>query len=306
MLQRALYRGKTLQTYVEQPTDPFLTGWLSTCDLYMFRPLPFSRFETLAQRLVEGSFHRLFSGRIQLYDIALHLARALEDSQNSAAAANQYHIHLAPDDLVIVLTETPDIQTQLTHYLSQLAQQANVMLTGPLDVALIADGTVRPQTVRVWANHVQPVQDETTRVRRQEMIEETLAAIQTLDAFLIVEGNRHIALLQPVITVGRRTDNDIVLSLPDVSRQHAQIRWRFGRFVIHDLGSRAGTKVNGRRIQEMVLQPGDVIGLSGATLIYGEGSENQNNRRHLPANTKKEEATLVRTSPLKRKTNSGL
>jgi len=269
----------------------------------MFRPLPFSRFEALAQRLVEGSFQRLFSGRIQLYDIALHLARILEDNQSETAAANHYDVHLHPADHATFLAETPDILTQLADYLTQLAQQANVTLAGPAQVVLIADDRLRPQEIRVQTHLVQPFQDETTQVRRQEMIQETLAAIQALDAFLIVDGKRHVPLPQPVITIGRRTDNDIVLSLPDVSRQHAQIRWRFGRFVIYDLGGRAGTKINGRRIQESVLQPGDVISLSTATLIYGEGGEGQGVRRK--DNTRPlEEATLVRTSPRKRTPNT--
>ncbi|MCL4868621.1 MAG: FHA domain-containing protein [Anaerolineae bacterium] len=259
----------------------------------MFPQLPFSRFETVAQRLVEGSFHWLFSGRIQLYDIALHLARALEDSQRDQVAANQYQVHLNPSDHETLLRESPDILNELTDYLTQLAQQTGVTLAGPAEITLIADERMRPQHVRVQAQYMQPFQDETTRVRRKELMQETLVAIQQLEAFLIVDGKRHIPLSQPVITIGRRTDNDIVLSLPDVSRQHAQIRWRFSRFVIYDLGSRAGTKLNGQRIQESVLQPGDVLTLSTATLIYGEGGESQPARR-IPSSRPKEEATLVR------------
>lgn len=266
----------------------------------MFQPHPFSHFETLAQRLVEGSFNRLFSGRIQLYDIALHLARALEDSQSENLVANQYYVQLHPTDHAALFAQTPDILTELADYVSQLAQQAGVTLAGPAQVILEVNDRLRPQEIRVKSQFIQPYQDETTRVRRHELVQETLAAIQALDAFLIVDGKRHLPLAQPVITLGRRTDNDIVLSMPDVSRQHAQIRWRFGRFVIHDLGSRAGTKVNGNRVQECVLQPGDVIILSNAILIYGEGGGNQENRRPATSSPRREEATLVRTAPLKR------
>ena len=125
----------------------------------MFRPLPFSRFEALAQRLVEGSFQRLFSGRIQLYDIALHLARILEDNQSETAAANHYDVHLHPADHATLLAETPDILTQLADYLTQLAQQANVTLAGPAQVVLIADDRLRPQEIRVQTHLVQPFQE---------------------------------------------------------------------------------------------------------------------------------------------------
>jgi pSer/pThr/pTyr-binding forkhead associated (FHA) protein len=100
-----------------------------------------------------------------------------------------------------------------------------------------------------------------------------------VDAFLIVQGRRHAPLDRPVITLGRRADNDIVIDSPAVSRQHAQLRWRYGRVILYDLGSRAGTLVNGSPITEAVLQPGDLISLSDVTLIYGEGLADENGRR---------------------------
>ena len=95
----------------------------------MLKPPSFSHFETLAERLVEGSFQRLFRGRIQLHDLALLLARALEDNQRHNAAANQYQIHLHPETYTTLHDETPDIIAQLSDYLSQLAQQAETMTT---------------------------------------------------------------------------------------------------------------------------------------------------------------------------------
>jgi pSer/pThr/pTyr-binding forkhead associated (FHA) protein len=88
--------------------------------------------------------------------------------------------------------------------------------------------------------------------------------------FLIVDGRRHVPLTQPVLTIGRRLDNQIILDDTRVSRVHAQIRQRYGRWVLYDLGSRGGTQVNGEPIVEYVLRPGDVISLAGMTLIYGE------------------------------------
>jgi pSer/pThr/pTyr-binding forkhead associated (FHA) protein len=55
-----------------------------------------------------------------------------------------------------------------------------------------------------------------------------------------------------------------------VSRSHAQLRLRFGHYVVYDLGSSGGTFVNGQRIEECVLRPGDVISLGGVPVIYGE------------------------------------
>lgn len=93
------------------------------------------------------------------------------------------------------------------------------------------------------------------------------------------------------MTIGRRIDNDIVIESPSISRRHAQIRWRYGRFVIYDLGSRGGTKVNGERVTESVLHNGDVISLSQVPLIYGEGLSEDERERPRPGTSG--ENTLV-------------
>ena len=71
--------------------------------------------------------------------------------------------------------------------------------------------------------------------------------------------------------MGRHLDNDIVIDVKTVSRRHAIIRWQQGVFVVHDLGSKAGTRKNGKPIRASILSPGDVIEIGGASFIYGEG-----------------------------------
>jgi hypothetical protein len=88
--------------------------------------------------------------------------------------------------------------------------------------------------------------------------------------FLIVDGERHMELNEPVISVGRALDNDVILEDRRVSRHHAQLRRRYGRYILYDLGSSGGTTINGYPVQECVLEPGDVISLAGVEVIYGE------------------------------------
>jgi predicted component of type VI protein secretion system len=60
--------------------------------------------------------------------------------------------------------------------------------------------------------------------------------------------------------IGREAFNDIVLYDPEVSRNHAHIKFHEGRYIIEDLGSTNGTFVNGRRITAPVpLHDGDAI-----------------------------------------------
>src|SRR5436190_17922829 len=95
----------------------------------------------------------------------------------------------------------------------------------------------------------------------------------SLHAFLILDGRHTVPLTESLVTLGRRLNNPIILDSPSVSRAHAQLRLRYGRYVIYDLGSTGGTFVNGQRVEECVLRPGDVISLANVRLIYGEDEE---------------------------------
>jgi pSer/pThr/pTyr-binding forkhead associated (FHA) protein len=90
------------------------------------------------------------------------------------------------------------------------------------------------------------------------------------DAFVIVDGIRVIPLTQPIVNIGRRVENNLVIDDPRVSRTHAQLRAINGRYIIFDLNSTGGTFINGERVTQSILYPGDVISLAGADLIYGQ------------------------------------
>ncbi len=90
------------------------------------------------------------------------------------------------------------------------------------------------------------------------------------EAFLVVEGVKVIPLTQPVVSIGRRVENTVVLDDPRVSRKHAQLRAIKGRYVLYDLDSTGGSFVNGVRVTQSLLYPGDVISLAGVNVVYGQ------------------------------------
>lgn len=72
------------------------------------------------------------------------------------------------------------------------------------------------------------------------------------------------------MTVGRSASNDFMLSDPSVSRTHAAISIKEPDCVyVQDLGSTAGTKVNGRPLTRIKrLQSGDVVAFGGARFEF--------------------------------------
>jgi FHA domain/Domain of unknown function (DUF1707) len=74
------------------------------------------------------------------------------------------------------------------------------------------------------------------------------------------------------LTIGRAADCDCVVSDPTVSRHHAELRRDGGRWLIRDLGSRNGTRVNGVLVLEAVeVYPGDRLALGDARFRLRSG-----------------------------------
>jgi hypothetical protein len=73
------------------------------------------------------------------------------------------------------------------------------------------------------------------------------------------------------VLLGRARECDCVLSEPSVSRRHAELRREGGRWLLRDLGSRNGTRVNGVRVlEETEVAPGDRISFGAARYRLGE------------------------------------
>lgn len=108
--------------------------------------------------------------------------------------------------------------------------------------------------------------------------------------FLVVDGKRVVTVDKASFNIGRKSDNDIVIDNPHVSRHHAQIRYANEHFVIFDLETTAGTSINGKKIEKAILKPGDVISLGGVPVIFGQGDHKKSQPKakkpsHLRADT---------------------
>jgi adenylate cyclase len=77
-----------------------------------------------------------------------------------------------------------------------------------------------------------------------------------------VGGGDPIPLLKKSLLVGRRESCDIVLRFSNVSAHHCQLTVNGGFWYVRDLGSRNGLKVNGVRVPEKRLDPGDILSIA--------------------------------------------
>jgi len=85
-----------------------------------------------------------------------------------------------------------------------------------------------------------------------------------------VGGGDPIPLRSELLSIGRRDSCDICLKFQNISGMHCELSWRKGFWFVRDLGSTNGIKVNGTRVMQKPLRPGDelAIGLRRYTLQY--------------------------------------
>ena len=145
-----------------------------------------------------------------------------------------------------------------------------MLFPSPPVIRILADPEVGLAEIRVLAEISAAQIGETSTLAVEP---DNQAGSIPANAFLILEGAQIFPLNGMVINIGRRLDNHLVIDVGLVSRTHAQLRAINGHYVIFDLDSTGGTYVNGKRLQQCTLYPGDVISLAGVNLVYSQDAD---------------------------------
>ena len=91
--------------------------------------------------------------------------------------------------------------------------------------------------------------------------------VTKVGVFLIV-NKQVIPLTKKVTTLGRKLENDIVFHEEFLSRFHAEIVQEDDQYVLYDKHSTSGTFVNGMRIEQCVLNSGDLISFANIYIMF--------------------------------------
>lgn len=235
-----------------------------------------SRLESRLEQWIEATFAAAFGPRIDIFDIALHLARAMEagirrdPDQDRPIAPDQYRVGLHTSAYDRLHARQPDLIEKLTTYLVTLAAQNEYRLTQQPTLFFYADPTCEPHHPQVSTQHTDEPGSSTVGL---DAIAVAAPKPSQLSARLLINGNMDYPLNADMTSVGRMLDNDIVVDDPFTSRYHAQIRRRGDETLLFDAGSSRGTRVNGVQVREYRLRNGDVIEIGKTRLIYLEERE---------------------------------
>jgi FhaA, N-terminal domain/FHA domain len=241
--------------------------------------------------LVEGTFSRAFRSEVRPVEIARKLAREMEEhktfSLSRTYVPNEYRVYLSPRDRERFADYEDALASELTGYLLEHARRERLVLMSRPVVEFETDDRLGLGEFGIQTRVVNPEpefeEDEpvsrdpepsgrtmiySTAGRVSEPLEERARARQ--QTALLLMGGKRLVVGPAGATLGRSRQCDVTVDDPNVSRTHAEVRPRGGSWVLSDLGSTNGSRLNGHRVEGAeVLKPGDEIEL-GTTIVRFE------------------------------------
>lgn len=243
-----------------------------------------SRLETFLQRVFEAPAGRL-GARLQPVSLAKRIERAMDTTKTfrdeGVIVPNVYELHLHPVDAAAFESYRGSLEDDLAHGVMARARRERYTLVARPRVHLLSDDGVPRGDVRVAAN---VVDDEGGRLRPERPMPESSDTIvfarpgardeagAAPRVYLLVRQDG-VAPVQfdlggPLISIGRASDNDLIVDDPQASRHHCQLKLQHGAYSLADLGSRNGSWVNGHQVNEVALGPGDVIRIGSTEIEF--------------------------------------
>jgi hypothetical protein len=236
--------------------------------------------------IVEGAFGRAFKTSVQPVELAHKLAKEMEENQMVSVSRvyvpNHYRVFLSPADREQFSSYEPALRKELSDYLLEHARQERLALTSRPQVEFHTDDRLELGEFGIQAQLLGgPEEDDElaepgpsagdfghTMVYSADREARPLEpALDRSQALLVAEGRRNV-LSGERVTVGRSRECDVVVSDPNVSRRHIELRRGERGWAAVDLGSTNGMKVNGRRLSHAELEPGDSITIGITDLTF--------------------------------------
>jgi predicted component of type VI protein secretion system len=249
------------------------------------------RFENFMERMLEGSFTRLFRSEVQPAEVARRIERAMENgvqvSVGRQYAPNQFQVRLNPDDYKAFEPYRARLEREMGAFVRETAAERGWELMAAPQVMLHSNGETPRHGIEVEARLV----ESTARISESDMeavpYQPTVAmpiqqpkrpatprrapAVQPSATLRTLAGRgagSTVQITTALFGLGRELDNDLVIEDSRVSRHHAQIVYQHDRYMVRDLRSTNGTFVNGQPVGESVLTSGDRVSLGGFELQF--------------------------------------
>ena len=213
-----------------------------------------SGFEKRLESLVEGTFARVFRSSLRPVEIGRRLVREMDGGRTVGVSGrtevpNHFVVWLSPADDAQFEEMHSALVRELCDAAREYAREESFSFVGPVQVEIQPSDKLRTGAFAIEATLVE-------------------ASGGAGAGSLLLPTGQRVSLSGSTVTIGRLLDCNIQLHDPNVSRHHAEIRPSGDGYVLADLGSTNGSRVNGMRVGQHLLAEGDEILIGNTKMIF--------------------------------------
>jgi hypothetical protein len=247
--------------------------------------------EQRLEGLVEGFFAKVFRSGLQPIEVGRRILREMADgktvSVNRVYVPNEFHVLMGSDDYSRFSQMESGLAREFSELVIDSAKENRWNLMGIPNITFEEVESIGKGEFKVEASFAAPANAEpSARVSTHEPHPEdpsmtgaiSLGAAERLGLasaspqLLVLDKDgkpaESISVTRDPVVIGRLSTNDVVLSDPNVSRRHAELRRDGERWMLVDLGSTNGSVVNGKAVKEHTLEDGDRLSFGQSELIF--------------------------------------
>lgn len=223
--------------------------------------------------MIEGLFTKAFRTGLQPVELATRILKEMEANKTVGVrqiwVPNHYMMRLAAPDRERFSHTEKVLRRELEQVIRDGAAERGWDLVGPPRVDFETDESLDQGEFRCETWLLEGPTTGAHAVSTPSGPAEASAS-PVAELVLLEDGkpDRAFPLTRDRSVVGRHADSDVVLNDAGASRTHAEVRRRGNEFLLADLGSTNGTRVNGAAIQERTLEEGDQITIGRTVLQF--------------------------------------
>lgn len=246
------------------------------------------RLEFSLEEWFEGWIGKRFKGPLQPQEVARKIIKVMlknkKISINKVYVPNRYDILMSPVDWEHFKPIAQSFSREISEVLAAEAQDRNFTLAGSIQVHLDVDDSLAQGrlTIATQFQETEEIAAVNFSARKIDLgdtikygkldVEKTYVGAGLL--LRVVGGpdeGKTYKLGRTKTGMGRWSENEIMLNDSNISRQHAEIKYYNGAYYLCDLNSTNGTYLNGEKVRQEIIAPGDKIVLGRTELQVEEG-----------------------------------
>jgi hypothetical protein len=229
------------------------------------------QFERRLERLVEGVFAKAFRSGLQPVEVGRRITREMDLGRTvgvrGVIAPNHFTITIDPSDHERFVSYEEALLRELADAAREHARDEGYSFMGPVEIELVEDDRLHTGAFQIVGRLAEGVGGSGAGSFKVDAEVREGPGGGPSAALVLADGTR-VELGEDPVTIGRLDDCEIQLSDKNVSRRHAEVRPEGRGFIVVDLDSTNGTRVNDARVKRRELNDGDEVTVGATTLRF--------------------------------------